>query len=323
MQEKISPQNSGRVDYMDLFRAMGIICMVMGHIGFGDIFDKWSHAFHMPMFFFVSGFFYKERAVGVAEYTKKKAKSLLVPYAFFGGFHYLVYLRSACSLTPLLHLVWINTLDLPIAGALWFLTALFFTEVLYFILDRYNCKCLIVPLVLIGSLADQHLPSPLPWSLSPAFVGLGLYWAGNFVKRKEDKFAPLLNMRWWQIGGGCGITGALIFVNGYINMREGLYAFLPLFWLNALGAIFEGISAAKQVEQWMGASPAEKWLKSIGRDSIVYVCLNQFVIFEITKILPANNLVFKTAVLIFSMACLYVLSLLFTKTGLKVLIGKK
>ncbi|WP_296045070.1 hypothetical protein [uncultured Gemmiger sp.] len=106
-------------------------------------------------------------------------------------------------------------------------------------------------------------------------------------------------------------------------MREGLYAFLPLFWLNALGAIFEGISAAKQVEQWMGASPAEKWLKSIGRDSIVYVCLNQFVIFEITKILPANNLVFKTAVLIFSMACLYVLSLLFTKTGLKVLIGKK
>lgn len=323
MQEKTLPRNSSRVEYMDLFRAMGILCMVMGHIGFGDIFDKWIHAFHMPMFFFASGFFYKRRAVSIAEYAKKKARSLLVPYVFFGGFHYLVYLRSTRSLTPLFNLVWTNTLDLPIAGALWFLTALFFTDMLYFILDRCNRKWLIVPLVLVGSLADQHLPSPLPWSLSPAFVGLGLYWVGNFVKRREDKFVPLLNMSWWQIAVGGSITGVLIFANGYINMREGLYAFLPLFWLNALGAIFEGISAAKLIEQWIGAFPVGKWLKSVGKDSIVYVCLNQFVIFEITKVVPASNLVSQTAVLVLSMACLYLMSLLFTKTGLKVLIGKK
>ena len=48
-----------RMDYIDLYRAFGIILMVMGHIGFGGKFDKFIHAFHMPMFFFISGFFYK------------------------------------------------------------------------------------------------------------------------------------------------------------------------------------------------------------------------------------------------------------------------
>ena len=33
--------------------------MVMRHIGVGATFDKFIHAFHMPMFFLVSGFLYK------------------------------------------------------------------------------------------------------------------------------------------------------------------------------------------------------------------------------------------------------------------------
>ena len=49
-----------RLDYIDIFRALGIILMVMGHIGFGSKFDKFIHAFHMPMFFWISGFFHKK-----------------------------------------------------------------------------------------------------------------------------------------------------------------------------------------------------------------------------------------------------------------------
>lgn len=44
-----------RLNYIDCFRAIGICLMIMGHVGFGGHFDKWIHAFHMPMFFFVSG----------------------------------------------------------------------------------------------------------------------------------------------------------------------------------------------------------------------------------------------------------------------------
>ena len=60
-----------RIEYVDIFRGIGIILMILGHIGYIGIFDKIIrhvgfnvsadivvHAFHMPMFFVVSGFFY-------------------------------------------------------------------------------------------------------------------------------------------------------------------------------------------------------------------------------------------------------------------------
>ena len=45
---------TNRIEYIDYYRAIGIVMMVMGHIGFGATFDKFIHAFHMPMFFLVS-----------------------------------------------------------------------------------------------------------------------------------------------------------------------------------------------------------------------------------------------------------------------------
>ncbi len=46
-----------RLKYVDFFRGIGIIMMVMAHVGFGG-YDHFVHAFHMPMFFFVSGYFF-------------------------------------------------------------------------------------------------------------------------------------------------------------------------------------------------------------------------------------------------------------------------
>lgn len=310
-----------RLDYIDVFRSLGIIAMVLGHIGFGGKFDHFIHAFHMPMFFFISGFFYRRRDCSIGEYVGKKGKSLLIPYISFGVAHYLASLiLDGFSIKPLLHLLTINTNGLPIAGALWFLTALFFTDVLYFFLDRWNVKWLIVPLVLVGSFADQLLPYPLPWALSASFVGLGLYWLGEMSKRYKDKLRVALNMNWWQILIVGVITTGLIFVNGYINMREGRYAFLPLFWINALLSFYLGISISKLICR-IGEM---KWLTSIGQNSIVYVCLNQIVIrvlFKGFSYVQMPKLLSHLLILALSMFVLYWLAVLFTSTKLKVFIG--
>lgn len=45
-----------RVDYIDIFRGIGILLMVMGHTNsFGGYFNKFIHAFHVPMFFVIAG----------------------------------------------------------------------------------------------------------------------------------------------------------------------------------------------------------------------------------------------------------------------------
>ena len=308
---------------MDIFRASGIILMVMGHVGFGHAFDKFIHAFHMPMFFFISGFFYQKKDIELTLIIRKKAKGLLIPYISFGLAHYVISLKNDVSIKPLLHILTINTTGMPIAGALWFLTALFFTDIIYFILDKYNQKRLIIPLVLIGSFADQALPYPLPWALSASFVGLGLYWIGNYVRKNEEAFYEILNLKSWKLLITSAFAAALIFVNGYINMRSGTYAFWPLFWINAILSCCIGISISKLVEKSEFRWGIKK-LTSVGENSIVYVCLNQIVISVVKKLVPFNSkLLCQTVVLISSMICLYGLSLLFTRTRLLFFIGKK
>lgn len=38
---------------IDIYRGIGILCMLLGHIGFGGLVDYVIHAFHMPMFFLI------------------------------------------------------------------------------------------------------------------------------------------------------------------------------------------------------------------------------------------------------------------------------
>ena len=224
-----------------------------------------------------------------------------------------------------MHLLLINTTGIPIVGAIWFLTALLFTDVIYIFLAKYNIKWIILFLVVAGSYADQVLPNSLPWALSAAFVGLGLYWLGNETAKNQDKLKAVLNMPLLL----CIILGILeaklILFNGYINMREGTYAFVPLFWVNAILSILIGISVSKKVENAIRGTIMASWLISIGRESIVYLCCNQLVIKVVTAIFGhfmALSAVGNGIVLVVSMMVLYMLSVLLTKTKLKIIVGK-
>lgn len=312
-----------RLGYMDAFRGLGIITMVMGHVGFGSEFGHFIHAFHMPMFFYISGFFYNGRNYSDAEYYHKKVKSLLVPYFSFGIGHYLLYrLAGGHSFNELFYLFSFNTISLPIAGALWFLTALFFTDIIYFLLDKYNMKWLILPLVLAGSFMDQILQYPLPWALSASFVGLGLYWLGEMSRKYEKNLTKILNMKSWQILIAGIIITVLIYINGYIDMRSGCYAIIPLFWTNAIMAIFIGISISKLICK----TNRMKYILKIGENSITYVCLNQLTIKIVSKILSYIHMpIFISHILclLISMIILGGLARLFAETWLSVFIGKQ
>ncbi len=123
---------TNRIEYIDYYRAIGIVMMVMGHIGFGATFDKFIHAFHMPMFFLVSGFLYKRTDSKIYDVLIRKAKSLIVPYFVFGVFQCILYrFIFGFSFEHYYHLLFFNFDGIPIAGALWFLTALFFTDMVF------------------------------------------------------------------------------------------------------------------------------------------------------------------------------------------------
>lgn len=328
-----------RIDYIDLFRAFGIILMVMGHIYFGGIFDKIIHSFHMPMFFIISGYFYKDQKIGML--IKKRFFTLIIPYLIFGIFHIIVYciIQHEFRIEYLYRLLWDNTtLGVPISGALWFLTAMFISDITYasiqHMVNNSTVKTMIIVLIsLTGIILSSFLPFKLPFALDAALVSVGLIHCGKIIREKHQE---ILELKIWQCLLITVFFTTLAYINGYVNMREGKYGIWPLFWINAIGLTVAWWNFFRYIGMYFNRNKIfhklKKWLEEIGKNSIVYLCFNQlFILLNsriIFTIIPKNNintialLVIKVGFLFIALFELYLLEKIICKTRLCVLIGK-
>jgi fucose 4-O-acetylase-like acetyltransferase len=83
-----------RIGYIDIAKGLGILVIVLAHndlAGYHPTLHKFIYAFHIPLFFFLSGMFFRpERAFG--ETLRKRFNTLLKPYLFT---IFLIYLGEA------------------------------------------------------------------------------------------------------------------------------------------------------------------------------------------------------------------------------------
>ena len=342
MEEK--SYKTGRIEYLDIFRAFGIILMIMGHIKFGSYFDKWIHAFHMPMFFFVSGWFFKTKE-SIGTQIAKKVRSLLLPYVFWEIFLWailMIFVSEYRSLQTLQYIFTENTYKIPIEngtfgispipGAMWFLTALFFVELIYILLDwvlgcNWKLHVAVIFISCTGMLVPTLMTFRLPLALDSAFVGIGLFHIARMTK--GSKAERIMDLKPWQTLAIGAVVSISIIICPTINMRTGNYSWYITFWINALGAIAAGWNISRYTEKLLSGrrilSRVSGWLKRIGRNSIVYLCFNQIVILAVTKgmdMIGIKGIVAKVPILIFTLAILSCFEVLICKTKLKALIGK-
>lgn len=84
----------GRVDYLDELRGFAILLVVLGHIylpftesGSSNPVAEAIYSFHMPLFFFISGFLCEQTnridIIGYSKFLKKKFFALIIPYLFW------------------------------------------------------------------------------------------------------------------------------------------------------------------------------------------------------------------------------------------------
>ena len=333
--DRQTDRQTRRIEYIDIFRSFGIVLMVMGHIGFGEKFDHFIHAFHMPMFFFVSGFLFKSITIPFFSYIKKKAISLLLPYFVFAALHYAIsFIMGDFSFKSFKGLLFPDTVQIPIAGALWFLTALFFADIIYYWISRIRNKriqwMVVCVISIIGQIVSSKFYLTLPFAMGAAFVGVGLMHIGKMLKHYEQQITDL---KIYQILFFGVLIGVSIMKTGYINMRSGWYPdALLLFWTNAVFASIIGMNIAKKIEKILGNSVVNRYFKSVGRNSIVYLCLNQIIILGSKKVInyvlniinPSfeSVIIERVLALIISLTVLLLSSILFEKTFFRVLIGK-
>jgi fucose 4-O-acetylase-like acetyltransferase len=243
---------------LDIFRAFGIFCMIVGHINFGVKVDHFIHAFHMPLFFFVSGIFFNSKK-SFESFMINKTKKILIPYFSFATFYYVVWLIADSSNSlwyfPLKYLLWNNSVGagsgMPYAGALWFLTAFFVANIIYFgirVFVKYSSLQFITVLlcVLIGTLLPLVLQFRLPYTIDAGMIGVGFMYCGYLFK-KSNQYEKLTNLSLPILIFMSVALVLLVFFNGYVNMRMGTYSNVILFWINALGCIIVGINLCKLV----------------------------------------------------------------------------
>lgn len=75
---------SKRIEYIDIARGIGILLVVMGHNDFAVVSPflyKLIYSFHMPLFFFLSGYFLNT-TIGFWDFFKKRSNGIMKPYFF-------------------------------------------------------------------------------------------------------------------------------------------------------------------------------------------------------------------------------------------------
>lgn len=178
-----------RIEYLDIAKGIGILLVILAHIDEG--YTKIPiYAFHLPLFFVISGICF--RCEGTFwDFFKKKAKGYLVPY--FGMGLVLVLFKSFVLEQGVSAFGWnLGSLLVQIRyGTIWFLAALFFAVLLFWGICRL-CrnqpgKILLISLSLsvLGVWYEVNIRQPLPWNVDTAVVIQGFLGLGYYIKKKN------------------------------------------------------------------------------------------------------------------------------------------
>lgn len=312
-----------RIDYIDISKAIGIILMIMGHIGFGDVFDYFIHSFHMPLFFFLTGYLYTKKN-NFLKYVLKKVKSLLVPYYLFSIVFFIIKtVIYDFSIGDLVTIFFLPTNNIPIAGALWFLMSLFFSDLIYYAINHHFNDNTVVIISLfvgvVGQVLSKRNDLTIPFGLAQAMVGVGIIQIGRLLRKREK---IILDLNPLYVVVVLIVSSILSRYSGYVNMRTNEYPSILGFWIVSTLYIICVLYISNLVNK---TKTLKKYFLQIGNYSIVYVVFNQFIIMMLKNIrnyygIPKN--IYRFVALPIVIITIYIFNELTKNTKFKHLIGK-
>lgn len=158
---------TGHNKTISIAKGMGILLMVVGHSGCYSCINHWLYMFHMPLFFFLSGFLFKDKYLNNKTlFLKRKIKGLYFPFVtwviIFALLHNTlttIHINSTYytpdSLQNHILSAFIFHYDEALVGGYWFLRELFYANIIaipsIYLLSRLHYHWHEKPLILILS----------------------------------------------------------------------------------------------------------------------------------------------------------------------------
>lgn len=227
--------NEKRIDWIDVAKGIGMILVIMGHtIQLGVV--KPIYAFHMPLFFFLSGLLLVPNKIGdFSSFTIKKAVQILRPWLTL-----LLISTGVCLLIPewreqftwdsiLVDLYSVNTNTFQ-NSSIWYLPCFFFALVFYFIMNKvfkHNTASVCVFIAFALSLfflkpAMEALSIPtgrLPFKMDSALLATVFIATASWYRQQIFEYVKSkANIKWLFLAGL--ITAITTEGNGWANMNS-------------------------------------------------------------------------------------------------------
>ncbi len=293
---------------MRILSAVGMILVVAGHLGYslfdvGGLFPYYS--FHVFIFLFVSGYFYREEAEQhLLGYIGKKCKTLLLPYFIWNlvyGILASLLHQAGFSIGGALNL-WNLLIEPFVSGhqflyqfPAWFVPALFLIEVLNVLgrkvlaLLHLKKECLIFTVCLLLGIATVALAKgghvwgcyKFPGRLLFMMPGFQL---GRIYKEKlEDRVNKIRDSWYFSAVLGVqlliticcqGLAFSAVWVTGFANA-----AVIPYL------TVVTGIAFWLRISDWISRIPSvSSWFIRIGRNTYAIMMHHVFWFFVVNAI---------------------------------------
>ena len=193
--------NSERLAYLDIAKGIGIILVVIGHCipdassltGISNPYFKLMHqiiySFHMPLFFFIAGFFVNTQKFSVSSpylqktylFIRKKFNRLIVPYLFVGLCYLPLKLAFSQFANRPYHInnLWKIIIGINPDGELWFLYSLFMINVLVAVVFKFKVSLWKIMAALLAML------SPFCHIITNYLL---YFLIGMYIREKEENW---------------------------------------------------------------------------------------------------------------------------------------
>lgn len=247
----------------------------------------------IPMFFFLSGYFFSYKKYPVFKsFVSIRWKQLMIPYFALAGLAYIFWFFvgrhygddanvETLWYSPLLGTILGYGKQMVQSVPLWFVMALFVLQILYWPIGKYTIKnqyILLIVITLISFLNIEYIKLPLPFEVNQAIAGMTFYILGMIARQiLTEKALEKYSIAFLVIG--ILLVAIAVKYNVHVTfliLRFGNYG---LFLLGAIGGILTTVSISFWLSKVFGENA---FVKYIGRNTIV-ICGLHLIIFTLIK----------------------------------------
>lgn len=336
----MNDRGDNRVSWIDMAKGYGTLLVIYAHLG-ADPLRTWMYGFHLPLFFFLSGYVFRADCDFKCFFVKK-CKSIVVPY-FCLGIPMLLFECLKAYIYGYLTLDWGISLGRAFLEqkrmwTLWFIACLFVLNLLFFWIVKI-CKkewmIIVISVVfpLVGLYYYGHGGEPWYWNADACFMAMPFFGAGYLYKLHVERVDAFVGKWKGVLFLGSAVINILAWTQSLDENGMGLEMFEsnygnPVF---TYLAAFAGIVCVILISKGFVFEP----IRFIGENSMLYYAWHQTIMLpimqKIVEYMGGNvlltygdigyyiyKIVLMAGILICTTACFFVIN----KLGFNFVLGK-